>query len=325
MVDLPVYDLPALMEELQRCRADHSEAQVVAAESEASHALELQDARLLQVRLSAILQRYRGRSPSIEDVARRYETELEELESEVQMLRESNVHLATRSPEDTDLHVSSGSGTTRAARNRRVLTVVEELGEEARELRLVQLQACKRARHTRVNEWTLETAKTETRKAAARFKTQEHRLGDLRSRHVEAEAHLRSLLEAQTNIEKELEVERERVRQLHCQALGMREASFVPAKLKKETTFLMKALDKECGGKKTRSHLRSLEAYKRLYVEVAHSAPSLLPLVGRAKADMEQEFARYLQLEKGHSRALQRLQLALTRGLQHPDESVFDC
>merc|ERR1712066_1061293 len=100
----------------------------------------------------------------------------------------------------------------------------------------------------------------------------------------------------------------------------MREACYVPAKLKKEANFLMKFLHHEGGRLKTSRHLRSLEACKRLYHEVSEAAPALLPLAGRAKTEMEEEFARYLRLEDSHSRALQKLHLAVTRGLQRPQE-----
>merc|ERR1712072_184152 len=149
---------------------------------------------------------------------------------------------------------------------------------------------------------------------------QDKQLEDLRRRHVKSESYLRELLEAQVQVEEELELERTRLRELHCQALHMREACYVPARLKKETTFLMKFLDHDGGRLKTSRHLRSLEACKRLYQEVASTAPNLLPLAGRAKAEMEEAFARYLKLEEYHSRTLQRLQLAVTRGLQRPQE-----
>merc|ERR1711865_1140650 len=110
------------------------------------------------------------------------------------------------------------------------------------------------------------------------------------------------------------------VRELHTEACNMREACYIPARLKKETTFLVKLLDHEGGRLKTSRHLRSLEACKRLYQDVASSAPSLLPMAGRAKAEMEEEFARYQRLEENHVRTLQRVQLAVTRGLQRPRE-----
>lgn len=308
------------MQELQHWRAEHEEALAAAAELETGCDIELQDARLLQVRLAAIVQRYKDRAPSVEDVAKRYEGELEELETEVRALRDDNVRLATGSSEALGTDVAI---TPKVNRGRRALTVVEELCEEAHELRPVQLQVSKRQRHTKIGEWTLAALKGDTKKTSAKFQAQEHRLEDLRKQHIEAEAHLKQLLEEQQKLEKELDVERVRVRDLHCQALAMREASFVPAKLKKDTTFLLKVMDHDGGRLKTRQHLRSVEACKRLYLEVAHAAPSLLPLVGRVKADMEEEFARYLQLEGNHGSALQRLQLAVTRSLRRPHESSF--
>jgi hypothetical protein len=307
------------MQELQRCRSEFAEEQAAAAEREACEDLELHDAHLLRVQLTSLLQRYRERKPSVEDLARSYEIELSGVEAELRLLREENGLLATSGAEDMDAFVDYGitGHLSRASkRNSRPLTVAEELHEEACQLRLAQMQARKRSRRTKLGEWSLEAAKEESKKVASRLKAQEQRLQELRSQHMKAEAYLRELLDAQALSEEDLEAEKQCVRQLHRDTLNMREACHLPAKLKKESTFLMKFLDQEGGRLKTSRHLRSLQACKRLYDEVAQAAPNLLPLAGRAKTEMEEEFARYMRLEDSHCRTLQRLHLAVTRGLQ---------
>lgn len=310
------------MQELQRSRAELAEAQAIAAEREACEDLELHDAHLLRVRLSALVQRYRERAPSVEDLARGYEIELSGVEAELRLLREENGLLATGASEDVDAvaHRAEGHMGRTSKRNSRPLTVAEELQEEACQLRVAQLQARSRNRRTKVGEWSLKAVKEETKMVASRLKAQEHRLQELRSQHMKAEAYLKELVDAQKRSEEDLAAERERIRDLHHDTLNMREACHLPAKLKKESSFLMKFLDQEGGRLKTSQHLRSLQACKRLYHEVAQAAPSLLPLAGRAKTEMEEEFARYMRLEDSHCRTLQRLHLAVTRGLQRPPD-----
>lgn len=308
-------DAAAGMAEVQRCRSEYAEAQSAAAERDAGDALELHDAQLLRVRLAAKLQRYREREPSVEELARHYDAEFDAVEEEVRFLREENGLLATGG-----LEAFEQPTVAKVCANRKPPTVAEELHGEACELRLLHLQASKKARRTRVGEWALKAVKDEAKRAVSKMKAQEQMLEDLRNRHMKAEEHLRDLLVAQAEGEEELAAERERVRALHREALGMREACYVPAALKKEATFLMKLLDHEGGRLKTCRHLRSLESCRRLYQEVASTAPSLLPLAGRAKAEMEDEFARYLELEESHGIALQRLQLGVVRGLQRPHD-----
>mmetsp|Transcript_88051 Transcript_88051/g.138026 ORF Transcript_88051/g.138026 Transcript_88051/m.138026 type:complete len:313 (+) Transcript_88051:101-1039(+) len=312
------------MQELQRCRSEFAEAQAATTEREACEDLELHDARLVRVRLAALLQRYRERKPSVEDLARSYEVELSGVEAELRLLREENGVLATGGAEDieafSNYREAEGYPNRTHKSNNRAPTVVEELHQEACQLRLLQMQARKRSRRTKVGEWSLKVANEETKKVASRLKAQEQRLQELRSQHMKAETYLRELLDAQMQSEQDLDAERERVRELHRDTLSMREACYLPARLKKETTFLVKMLDQEGGRLKTSQHLRSLQACKRLYDEVAQAAPNLLPLAGRAKTQMEEEFARYMRLEYSHCHALQRLHLALTRGLQRPQD-----
>lgn len=304
------------MQELDRCRTEYADAQAAAAECDAKVVLEIQDARLLRVRLSAILQRYKERKPTISDLASPYEAELDGLQSELKLLKEENGLLAMC---DTGLLDASNATRDKPRGSRsRPLTVAEELHREACELRISQSEGSRIARQTQIAERSLEAMKDETKRTTARFKAQEQQLADLRNRHIKGEAYLKDLLEAQVQVDQELEAERAILRELHRQALHMRESCYVPAKLKKETTFLMKLMQHEGGRLKKSRHLRSLEACKRMYDEIAVTAPNLLPLAGRAKAEMEEEFARYLKLEESHGRALQRLQLAVTRGLQRP-------
>merc|ERR1719263_2096937 len=268
------------MQELDRRRTEYADAQAAAAECDAKVVLEIQDARLLRVRLSAILQRYQERTPTISDLASPYEAELDSLQSELMLLKEENGLLAIS---DTDVLDANAMRDKPKGSRSRPLTVAEELHREACQLRISQSEASRRARRTQIAEVSLEAMKDDTKRTMARFKAQEQQLADLRNRHIKGEAYLKDLLEAQVEVDQELEAERAMLRELHRQALHMRESCYVPAKLKKETTFLMKLMQHEGGRLKKSRHLRSLEACKRLYDEIAVTAPALLPLAGRAK------------------------------------------
>merc|ERR1711920_1089224 len=113
----------------------------------------------------------------------------------------------------------------------------------------------------------------------------------------------------------DVEQEQALIQRLNREAVALREECVLPARLKRETGFLVKLLDQGNGRANMKRHVKSLEACRKLYDEVAIHAPLALPLAGRAKAEMEAEFARFLHLEEVHGRALQRVHLAVTRGL----------
>merc|ERR1712032_1232080 len=113
----------------------------------------------------------------------------------------------------------------------------------------------------------------------------------------------------------ELQRERSILTNLHREALSLREACLVPAQLKKKTQVLMKFLDQEGGRLNTERHLRGLQTAAKLYHGVAVHAPVLQPLAGRAKAAMEEEFAKYRRLQQRHARLLQQVHLKVVRGV----------
>lgn len=303
-----------LQEEVERLRAELQELEAAAAEQDAADAVALHDAQLERLQLDRWLQRFGEQPPGVEDLAERLELEVDELAAEVLRLREENASLAARGA----LHAADA--VPGAAVPPRARAAAEELHVEVHCLRRGELEHRKRERRTRLEEWRLGSYRREARHVIRQLKIQERHLEESRRRHGEVEALLGEARAELTWGESEMEGERVAIRELNREAAGLREACYLPARVKRESGFLVKALDQEGGRLKTRQHLRSLEACKRLYDEVSDKAPGLLPLAGRAKAEMESEFARYLQLEEAHSRALQRLHLVVTRDIYSRDK-----
>lgn len=302
------HSLPRAAAELERLRAEYAALQAAAAEDEASDGVALHDAQLLKLELSGLLQRYRDRPPGIEDFVERYEAEARKLVSEVLHLREDNAGLAM------------GSGRVAAQpsqgpRKKAVRTAAEELLDEVMQLRRRHEESARNTRRSQLEERRVEELKGEARSVIRRLHSQEQRLEELRARHARADGYRQELDAARAADEAEIERERHRIRDLHNEAYVLREACYTPARLRKESNFLRKLLDKEGGRLTTNRHVRGLEACKRLYAEVAAQAPSLQPLAGRAKAEMQAEFDRYQRLEEAHSRALHKVHVAVARGL----------
>lgn len=334
-------DRREVLRELERLCCNYAELEAARDEQAASDAVTLHDAQLLRLRLSAILQRYRDRPPTVEDFVERYEAEIEELSSEVQKLREENTALALRAHlregqgecvgEDLEVqqssHASSSVASPRRAGSSRTSIAPPALApqvlEEVRELWRRRSEAAKLARRARVDEWRLTGLRSEMQAVARNMRRKEKQLEELRRTHAEAGDLHRELATEALEGREELERQRTCLQELHRTALSLREACHVPAQLKKKSSILMKFLDQEGGRLSTEKHLRSLQASSKLYGAVMTHAPSLQPLAGRAKAAMESEFDRYQQLEQAHSRLLQKLHLVVTRGVLVQDSNAF--
>jgi len=263
--------------------------------------------------LAGKLQRHKESPPGVKDLAERHEAEIASLVDEVLRLRDENAALAVQAAE-----VCDGGGDESPQREgglqRQVRSASEELCDEVSRLRRQAAEQQRRGRRALIEQWSLDEVRGEAMQVVKLLKAQQRQLEELQSRHSKAEVYLRQASEAHVKVQKELEHERARVRELHTQASGLREACYLPARLKRESSFLVRMLDQEGGRLKTKKHLQSLQVCKRLYDDIAAQAPSLLPLVGRAKSDMEATFNRYLRLEESHSRTLQRVHLGVTRG-----------
>jgi len=194
--------------------------------------------------------------------------------------------------------------------------------EEARELWHVQAQAAARRRRTQVDEWYLERLRSEMQGFVQALRSKERELTDFKRRCAEAEELLRELCAEGEQCSQELERERRAVVELHRETVTLKEACYVPAQLKRKSCSIMRFLDQEGGRLGTERHLRGLQAADKLYRGVAAHAPSLLALAGKAKAAMEEEFARYQKLDRCRTRALQQLHLCVTRDLLAPSPAA---
>jgi len=224
--------------------------------------------------------------------------------------------------DSTTAEPSSGTRVSRAApppsaaaKSQAPRGALEELHEEVCRLRRRHAEQQRRDRRTRLEEWHLCASRREAKQVLRNLALQERRLEESREAHTHAECYLGDTEAQLAQCRRDVERERAIIQRLNRDAVSMREACYLPARLKRESGFLVKIMDQAGGRLKTRKHMRSLEACKKLYDEVAAHAPAVLPLASRAKAEMEAEFARYLQLEEAHSRALHRLHMAVTRGL----------
>jgi len=303
--------------ELDHLRAEYQELEAGAAERDAGDGVALHDARLERLRLSGLLQRYRERAPTVEELAERYESELEELSAEVLRLSEENSLLVARGMQCGAEQETGAAPTAHlGAGPPRARSAVEELHDEVRLLRQKHADHQQRERRARVEEWRLSVSQDEVRRLTRQLKLLERRLEESRERHTQAEACLQGVQRQQAQYQREVEQEQALIQRLNREAVSLREACYLPARIKRESGFLVKLLDRGVGGRvKTQRHLKSVEVCRRLYDEAAAHAPAALPLAGRAKADMEAEFARFLRLEEAHSRALQRLHMAVTRDI----------
>lgn len=310
--------LPSPQREFARLRAEYRDQETAAAERDAIDGVALHDARLLRLNLAGNLQRYRERPPTPEEVAERYEAEVDELVREVLALRDERGALTAAEPE-ADEATDRAAGSEAERRSVAPRTACEELSDEVRQLWWRRVEHRRTGRQASLEEWHLGCLRGEARRVMRELKQRDQQLEELRQRHSRAANYLQEAVEAQAQRVRQLERERTVIRDLHAQASGLREACYMPAKMKRESSFLIRMLDQEGGRLNTRRHLQGLKLCKRLYDDVAAKAPSLLPAAGGARSQMEAEFTRYLALEESHGRALQRVHLAVTRGLLQGD------
>lgn len=276
-------------DELLRLGTELAELETSLEEQEAADALELNDLQLQRVTLTSQLQRYPER-PSVEEVAARYEGEIEELGADVCRLKEENGRLACE-----------------AASPRRT----RQLLEEAEQLRHVQQAGQKRRRQVQLMEWRLECSRAEMQVLGKVLRSRERALDELRHRHGEAEGLLKQLESDQVSGREAIERERRLLHGLHREIVGLREACYEPAQLTKRSSALMKSLE----GRTTEKHLRSLQACRKLYDAVSVSASMLLAYASRVKTAFDETFARYLRLANAHSQLLHRLHLGVAKGV----------
>merc|ERR1712226_303975 len=114
----------------------------------------------------------------------------------------------------------------------------------------------------------------------------EKRTADLKGQCTEAERLLRDFEARSAQEEQELQRERERVEELHREALALREACIVPAQLKRKSAALVRSL--EGGQVDTERRARGLQTAVKLYDAVSSRAPALETLATKALADVEE-------------------------------------
>ncbi|CAJ1360319.1 unnamed protein product [Effrenium voratum] len=251
-----------------------------------------------------MLERYRDRPPKVEELAERYEAEIDEWAETLRQLQEENALLVHQDCEEA---TPSRTPTRRISKG----TALRQ-HKAAREVRQLEAQLAALRRRTRVNEWYLAQLKAQLQETAKILQGKENHLKDLRERFDAAGEHRQRLREEQVRTQQMLESERQELVQLHQEALALREACFLPAQLKKKSSVLTKFLE-EGGRHKMEKHLRGRDTVTKLYKSVAEQAPELQALAGRAKSEMDAAFARYQQLQLQHSRLLQQLRLDLAR------------
>lgn len=306
--------------EVERLRSEYRELEAASRERDAEDGVALSDAQLAKLQLSALLHRYHERPPPVEEFAERYEAELHDLAAEAQRLREKNALLVFKQDD-----ARPAAFTRTAGGQPHVRTAAEELSDEVLRLRQRHMEHRRLERQVAIEEQRLASLKDEGKRVLRQLKTRDQLLVEMRERHSKADAYLQDTSKLAALGEAELERERVHIQDLHCQVAALREASIQPARLKKESTFLVRLLDQEGGRLQTKRHLRGIDACRKLYDEVALHAPSLLPLAGRARSEMEADFAKFLRLQDAHGRSLQKLQNAVTRGLLRDTDSFSTC
>ncbi|CAK9101201.1 unnamed protein product [Durusdinium trenchii] len=354
----PPLDPTLLRGELQRLRGEYDSLKAAAEEEEAADEVRLHDLRLERLALKALLDRYRERPPKVEELAERYESEIDQLSEELRQLQEENALLAYHAPWalgvgvlESDLLAlgqTRGAGKefgtrwskvtqaacddeaspapTPSASARTPRTTVgsaqrrsaRQVKEQAKEVRQCEAQLMALRRRTRVNEWYLAQLKTQLQETGKLLQGRESCLKDLKERIDQAHADRRRLSGERVRTQQTLETERQELVQLHQEALSLREACYLPAQLKKKSSMLTKFLDQEGGRLQLEKHLRASSAVQQLYRRVGSEAPEATALAGRVKADMEAACQKVQELHSQHQRLLQYLHLNLARNAFSP-------
>eukprot|EP00438_Fugacium_kawagutii_P001308 Skav226292 [mRNA] locus=scaffold3301:259179:261894:+ [translate_table: standard] len=317
-----------LKEELQRLRSEYDALKAAADEDQAADEILLHDVQLERLRLRGLLDRYMERPPKVEELAERYESEIDQLSEELRQLQEENALLAYEASREGEGHndeatpvsshrasLSSKSPRVKASSARRTARQVYLSAKETRqcEAKLTSLR-----RRTRVNEWYLSQLKNQLQETGKIMQSREHRLNELRQRFDQAGEQRQRLAEEHVRTQQMLDTERQELLELHREALSLREACYLPAQLKKKSSMLTKFLDQEGGRLKLEKHLRGREVVAKLYRSIAQQAPECQAIAGRVKTDMDAAFANLQQLQSQHQRQLQQLHLNLARNAFSP-------
>lgn len=313
-------------QDLERLREEQHECEAALSEEDAAGEIALRDLQLEKARLAGLLRRLQARRPGPGEMCEQLLQELGTLAAEVRGLREENASLAVvretaiGEAEQPPIPARAGDREHRPSRcspsGRPARSATEELCEELRAPRRRRETQEQALREARLGEWQLDRGRQEAKRAAAQLRQRERLLLELRAQHARAQEVLRERTAQAARVHQEAAHERTHIQMLNREVLQLREACCLPAKLKRETSFLVKVLNQEGGRLKTQQHARALEDCRRLYDEVSARAPALLPLAGRAVADVEAAFARYTKLEAEHSKALQRLHHVVAQGLR---------
>lgn len=316
-----------LKEEVVRLRSEYDSLKAAADEEQAADEILLHDAQLERLRLRTLLDRYVERPPKVEELAERYESEIDELSEELRQLQEENALLAYHESSRAEQfdHEDATPSTSRShrspsTRSPRVNTrrTARQVHLQAKETRQCEAKLTSLRRRTRVNEWYLSQLKGQLQETAKVMQNREHRLQELRLRFDQAGEERQRLAEEHVRTQQMLDTERQELVQLHQEALSLREACYLPAQLKKKSSMLTKFLDQEGGRLKLEKHLRGREVVAKLYRSVAQQAPECQAIAGRVKTDMDAAFANLQQLQAQHQRQLQQLHLNLARNAFSP-------
>lgn len=320
-------DQRMLKEEVVRLRSEYDSLKAAADEEQAADEILLHDAQLERLRLRTLLDRYVERPPKVEELAERYESEIDELSEELRQLQEENALLAYHESSRAEQfdHEDATPSTSRShrspsTRSPRVNTsrTARQVHLQAKETRQCEAKLTSLRRRTRVNEWYLSQLKGQLQETAKVMQNREHRLQELRLRFDQAGEERQRLAEEHVRTQQMLDTERQELVQLHQEALSLREACYLPAQLKKKSSMLTKFLDQEGGRLKLEKHLRGREVVAKLYRSVAQQAPECQAIAGRVKTDMDAAFANLQQLQAQHQRQLQQLHLNLARNAFSP-------
>lgn len=320
-------DQRMLKEEVVRLRSEYDSLKAAADEEQAADEILLHDAQLERLRLRTLLDRYVERPPKVEELAERYESEIDELSEELRQLQEENALLAYHESSRAEQfdHEDATPSTSRShrspsTRSPRVNTrrTARQVHLQAKETRQCEAKLTSLRRRTRVNEWYLSQLKGQLQETAKVMQNREHRLQELRLRFDQAGEERQRLAEEHVRTQQMLDTERQELVQLHQEALSLREVCYLPAQLKKKSSMLTKFLDQEGGRLKLEKHLRGREVVAKLYRSVAQQAPECQAIAGRVKTDMDAAFANLQQLQAQHQRQLQQLHLNLARNAFSP-------
>ena len=155
-------------------------------EEQAADEILLHDAQLERLRLRTLLDRYVERPPKVEELAERYESEIDELSEELRQLQEENALLAYHESSRAEQfdHEDATPSTSRShrspsTRSPRVNTrrTARQVHLQAKETRQCEAKLTSLRRRTRVNEWYLSQLKGQLQETAKVMQNREHLAG----------------------------------------------------------------------------------------------------------------------------------------------------